>query len=65
MDLMPISFSEQYKSAVSINKLSCYKNNFNLMELHDGNIMNGEDNIGECLTDNADANTEGMKEFSP
>ena len=59
--LIPISFSEQYKSSISVTKLSYYKDNFDLMELHSGNTMNGEDNIGEGLTDNADANTEGMK----
>jgi hypothetical protein len=37
-----------------------YKNNFNLMELCNGNITNGEDNIGELLTGNADDNAEGM-----
>lgn len=58
--LIPVGFSEQYKSSITVSKLSYYKNNFNFMELHSGNIMNGEDNIGECLTGNADANTEGM-----
>jgi hypothetical protein len=59
--LIPIVFSEQYKSAISISKISIYKNNFDLKELHFGNIVNVEDNIGEYLTDNADVNTEGMK----
>lgn len=58
--IIPISVSSKYKSSISVSKVNSYKNNFNIMELHSGNIMNGEDNIGECLTDNADANTEGM-----
>jgi len=59
--MIPISFSQNYTSSISINKLKEYKNNFNLMELHSGNIMDGEDNIGETLTNNVDGNTEGMK----
>jgi len=35
-----------------------FKNNFNLMELYNRNIINGEDNIGEFLTGNADDNAE-------
>ena len=38
-----------------------FKNNFNLMELYNRNIINGEDNIGELLTGNADDNTEGIE----
>lgn len=58
--VIPVSFSEQYKSAISITKLTCYKDNFDLAELYNRNIINGEDNIGECLTGNADEDTEGM-----
>ncbi len=38
-----------------------FKNNFNLMELYNRNIINGEDNIGELLTGKADDNTEGIE----
>lgn len=59
--ILPVSFSSQYTSTISVNKANFYKNNFNLMELSNGNIRNGEDNIGELLTDNADDNTEGIE----
>lgn len=59
--LIPVSVTEQYKSSISITKLSIYKDNFDLMELRSGNTVNEEDNIGECLTGNADANTEGIE----
>lgn len=59
--IIPVEFSSKYKSAISINKVTFYKNNFNLLELCDGNIANGEDNIGELLTGNADDNAEGME----
>ena len=35
------------------------------MELYNRNIINGEDNIGELLTGNADDNTEGIEQSSP
>lgn len=57
--MIPITFSQNYTSSISINTLSVYKNNFNIMELYSRNIINGEDNIGEVLTGNADDNTEG------
>ena len=47
--------------AISINIVESFKNNFNLMELYNRNIINGEDNIGELLTGNADDNTEGIE----
>ena len=47
--------------AISINVVESFKNNFNLMELYNRNIINGEDNIGELLTGNADDNTEGIE----
>ena len=50
-----------YRSAISINIVESFKNNFNLMELYNRNIINGEDNIGELLTGNADDNTEGIE----
>ncbi len=56
--MIPVSFSEQYTSAISANVAKNYKNNFNLKELYNGNIINGEDNIGEFLTGNADDNAE-------
>ena len=59
--IIPIEFSSKYKSAISINKVISYKNNFNLMELCSGNITSEEDNIGELLTGNADDNAEGME----
>lgn len=59
--VIPIEVSEQYKSAITTTTVDRYKNNFNLMELHSGNVMNGEDNIGEFLTGNADDNAEGME----
>ena len=59
--ILPVSFSSKYKSAISINKCSYYKNNFNFMELNIGNDINVEDNIGELLTGNADDNTEGIE----
>ena len=51
----------RYRSAISINVAESFKNNFNLMELYNRNIINGEDNIGELLTGNADDNTEGIE----
>ena len=59
--ILPVSFSSEYKSSISINKCSDYKNNFNLMELNIENDINVEDNIGELLTVNADDNTEGIE----
>ena len=50
-----------YRSAISINVAESFKNNFNLMELYNRNIINGEDNIGELLTGKADDNTEGIE----
>ena len=59
--IIPISVSSTYKSAIGINSVQEYKNNFNLKELYNRNIIDGEDNIGETLTDNADGNTEGIE----
>ena len=59
--IIPSDISEKYKSAMSVNTMIKFKNNFNLMELFNGNIENGEDNIGEVLTGNADDNTEGIE----
>ena len=53
-----ISLGELYKFPLAKKK---FKNNFNLMELYNRNIINGEDNIGELLTGNADDNTEGIE----
>ena len=49
----------------SLIVVESFKNNFNLMELYNRNIINGEDNIGELLTGNADDNTEGIEQSSP
>ena len=59
--VLPVEFSSKYKSAISTKVVEQFKNNFNLMELYNGNIINGEDNIGEVLTGNADDNTEGIE----
>ena len=59
--MIPIAFSQNYSSAISVNTLNIYKNNFNLMELCNRNVTNVEDNIGEVLTGNADDNTEGTE----
>ena len=45
----------------SLIVVESFKNNFNLMELYNRNILNGEDNIGELLTGKADDNTEGIE----
>jgi hypothetical protein len=55
--IIPICFSEKYKSSISLKTIPQYKNNFTLKELHARNSMNGEDNIGETLT----GNTEGTE----
>ena len=59
--IIPSTISSIYRSAISINIVESFKNNFNLMELYNRNIINGEDNIGELLTGNADDNTEGIE----
>ena len=59
--IIPSAISSTYRSAISINIVESFKNNFNLMELYNRNIINGEDNIGELLTGNADDNTEGIE----
>lgn len=59
--IIPVSISSTYKSAISINSVQQFKNNFNLMELYSENTINEEDNIGELLTGNADDNTEGIE----
>jgi len=58
--ILPISFSEQYKSTISISVVTTYKNNFNIVEPYSGNIISGGDNIGELLSGNAGDNTEGI-----
>lgn len=57
--IIPITIIQQYKSAISVNKLECYKNNFTQLEPYSGNTMSGGDDIGESLT----ANTEGTHEW--
>ena len=59
--IIPVSFSSQYKSSISIISAEQFKNNFDLMELCNRNITDAEDNIGELLTGNADDNTEGIE----
>jgi hypothetical protein len=62
--ILPISFSSQYKSSISINMCQLYKNNFKQLERTNGNISNEHDDNAESLTDNADGNGVGMKEIS-
>lgn len=45
--IVPIDLIEKYSSSISISKLQKYKNNFTQLEPYDGNIISGEDNIGE------------------
>lgn len=45
--VVPIDFVSQYKSSISINKLSLYKNNFTLLEPQLGNQSSADDDIGE------------------
>jgi hypothetical protein len=54
--VVPISFIAKYKSSISINKLTEFKNNFTQLERQIGNDLNECDDIGETLT----GNTEGM-----
>lgn len=54
--IVPISFIAKYKSSISINKLTEFKNNFTQLERQIGNDLNECDDIGETLT----GNTEGM-----
>lgn len=59
--ILPIAFSSQYSSSISINNCSKYKNNFTQMELNDGNIIDVDDDNVESLTGNADGNDVGME----
>jgi len=59
--IIPIEFFSKYSSSISVNTCSKYKNNFTQMELNDGNIINGDDDNVESLTDNADGNDVGME----
>ena len=59
--ILPISFSSQYTSSISINSCQFYKNNFKQMEPINRNINSGCDDIGKTLTDKADGNTEGIE----
>lgn len=63
--ILPIEFSSQYRSSISINKCQLYKNNFEQLEPNIGNnISVGDDNV-ESLTDNADGNDVGMNIIQP
>jgi hypothetical protein len=59
--IIPITFLSKYKNTISIKVIEQFKNNFSLMELYNGNIINGEDDIDELLTGNADDNIEGTE----
>ena len=52
--VLPINFVSKYNNSIRISKCIQYKNNFNLQELIIGNNNNGEDDIGERLTANAE-----------
>ena len=53
--VIPIKIAAKYVNCIGKTALLPYKNNFTQMELNSGNIINADDDIGECLT----ANTEG------
>ena len=57
--VLPVSFSSQYASNVSIAKCNEYKNNFKQMEPIVGNDNSVDDDNVESLTDNADGNDVG------
>ena len=57
--ILPISFSSQYSSSISIAKCTKYKNNFEQMEPLIGNDKSVDDDNVETLTDNADGNDVG------
>ena len=57
--ILPVAFSSQYSNSISVNSCSKYKNNFTQMELNNGNIIDGDDDNVESLTDNADGNDVG------
>lgn len=59
--ILPINFFSKYSSAISINTCSKYKNNFTQMEPNNGNIISGDDDNVETLTDNADGNDVGTE----
>lgn len=59
--ILPITFSSQYSSSISINNCLKYKNNFAQMELNDGNIIDVDDDNVESLTGTADGNDVGME----
>lgn len=59
--ILPVEISSKYRSSVSINNCTEYKNNFNEMELLCGNTQNvGDDNV-KALTGNADGNDVGRE----
>ena len=53
--VLPVEFSSKYKSSIGFTTMQPYKNAFDLMEPNSGNIISGDDNIGESST----ANPEG------
>lgn len=57
--ILPVSFSSQYASSVSIAKCTEYKNNFEQMEPIAGNSNSVDDDNVETLTDKADGNDVG------
>lgn len=59
--ILPISFSSQYTSSISINSCVNYKNNFEQMEPINGNINSEHDDNVESLTGNADGNDVGIE----
>lgn len=54
--ICPVDFIQKYQSSIGLTALQPYKNNFSLLEPNNGNIISGEDDIGETLT----GNTEGI-----
>ena len=50
--VVPVEFSSKYSSSIGYKTLQPYKNAFNLMEPNSKNTINGDNNIGESLTDN-------------
>jgi len=58
--IIPVSITSAYNNSISIKKCFNYKNNFKQMEPYNGNIISGDDDNVESLTDNADGNDVGM-----
>lgn len=59
--ILPIEFSSQYASQISISTCQKFKNNFKQLEPIIGNNNSGDDDNVETLTDNADGNDVGIE----